>query len=187
MYSLVLLQVCSFLIVGQLLLAADLAADCYCFVLLSSSIWTCGTATPASSRTVPVGWIPAGALTSLLACYSFSGFRHISLDEFAASSSYSLHAAISQRLFPDRDYFLKGYNLLVDSLLIDGFPPGSSGRVSDRIIPNRFLPPPNCMFLTTSYSMVSMQADHLNCFLARCSDMRSCMFAYADFVPPPLC
>ena len=151
MYSLVLLQVCSFLIVGQLLLAADLAADCYCFVLLSSSIWTCGTATPASSRTVPVGWIPAGALTSLLACYSFSGFRHISLDEFAARSSYSLHAAISQRLFPDRDYFLKGYNLLVDSLLLSTdfrpdhlveCPIGSSQIVSSRLLTACFLQRP---------------------------------------------
>ncbi len=31
-----------------------------------------------------------------------------------------------------------------------------------------------------------MQADHLNWFFARCSDMRSCMFSYAAFVPSPL-
>ena len=72
---------------------------------------------PASSGTVPVGWVLAGALTSLSAGSSFSGFRHVSLDQFAASSCYSLYAAISPRLVPDRGYFLKSYDRLVVTLL----------------------------------------------------------------------
>ena len=73
---------------------------------------------PASSGTVPVGWVLAGALTSLSAGSSFSGFRHVSLDQFAASSSYSLYAAISPRLVPDRGYFLKSYDRLVVTLSV---------------------------------------------------------------------
>ena len=41
----------------------------------------------ASSGTVPVCWIPAGALTSLSDWYAFSCSGHVSLDEFAASPS----------------------------------------------------------------------------------------------------